>query len=200
MNFHLQFPIAPFSNKIKYADEVLFLGSCFAENIGETMQHYKFNVKINPHGVLYNPSSISLALRGYIENKVMQEQELFFANDCWNSWEHHSRFSNVDKKNCLDIINQSVSAAHQTIKSAEWIFITFGSANVYRRKETGETVGNCHKIPQKEFTKQLLTVDEIIVDYKHLLEELKQLNPKIKIVFTVSPVRYIFLMVLWKIR
>ncbi len=191
MNFHLQFPISPFPEKIKYSQNFLFLGSCFAENIGDTLQAYKFNVKINPHGVLYNPLSISVALRRYIENKVMQEQELFFANECWNSWEHHSRFSNTDKQNCLNGINTSISSAHEEIKSSEWLFVTFGSAYAYRRKETSKLVGNCHKIPQKEFTKQLLTANEIILDYNMLLKELWHINPKLKIVFTVSPVRYI---------
>ena len=190
MNFHLQFPITPFPEKINYAHPFLFLGSCFAENIGETMQHYKFNVKINPHGVLYNPSSIAVALRRYIENKGMQESELFFANDCWNSWEHHSRFSNTDKQNCLLEINQHIFSSHELIKNAEWLFITFGSAFIYKRNETNDLVGNCHKIPQKEFTKQLLTVAEIVSDYNKLIEELKQINTKLKIVFTVSPVRY----------
>lgn len=190
MNFHLQFPIPSFPEKIKYSQQFLFFGSCFAENIGETMQDYKFNVKINPHGVLYNPLSITVALRRYMENKEMQENNLFFANDCWNSWEHHSRFSNTDKQNCINEINSSISSAHEVLKNAEWLFITFGSAFVYKRKDTGELVGNCHKIPQKEFTKYLLTANEIILDYNNLINQLRQINPKLKIVFTVSPVRY----------
>ncbi|OFY85023.1 MAG: hypothetical protein A3F72_04555 [Bacteroidetes bacterium RIFCSPLOWO2_12_FULL_35_15] len=190
MNFHLQFPITPFPEKIKYSQPFLFLGSCFAENIGETMQDYKFNVKINPHGVLYNPLSITVALRRYMENKEMQENDLFFANDCWNSWEHHSRFSNISKQDCLEEINQNISTTHEDLKKVEWLFITFGSAFVYKRKDTGGLVGNCHKIPQKEFTKHLLTTNEIIVDYNNLIKEVHLINPKLKIVFTISPVRY----------
>ena len=189
MNFHLQFPIPPFSEKINYSQKFLFLGSCFAENIGETMTRYKFNAEINPHGVLYNPASIAVALRRYAENKKMDSSELFFANECWNSWEHHSRFSKTNKEICLTEINNSISSAHQKIKNAEWLFITFGSAYVYKRQ--GELVGNCHKFPQKEFVKSLMSAQVIVADYTLLIQELKKINKDLKIVFTISPVRYI---------
>ena len=189
MNFHLQFPIPAFSEKINYSDKFLLMGSCFAENIGETMQRYKFDTIINPHGVLYNPTSIAVALRRYVENKKMQESDLFFANECWNSFEHHSRFSDTDREKCLSGINNSIASANLQIKNGEWLFITFGSAFVYKRN--GQLVGNCHKLPQKEFTKQLLSTLEIVEDYSALISELKKINKNLNIVFTVSPVRYV---------
>ena len=191
MKFHLTFPIPEFEQKINYTNKFLFVGSCFTENIGETMQLYKFNVKINPNGILFNPESIAVALRRYIDNKPMEENELFFANECWNSWEHHSRFSGADKLTVLTSINNSISSAHDFIKQTDWLFITFGSAFVYKRNSTGELVGNCHKVPQKEFTKQILTISEIVDDYKILIRQLKALNNKLKIIFTISPVRHI---------
>jgi GSCFA family len=191
MNFHLNFPIPAFSEKINYSNKFLFMGSCFAENIGQTMENYKFNVLINPNGVLYNPASITIALSRIIDNKTMNDSQLVFANDCWNSWEHHSRFSKPDKVQCLTEINNSITKAHQTLKQTEWLFITFGSAFVYQLNSTGELVGNCHKIPQKEFTKKLLTVAEITSDYTKLLKDLIAINNNLKVVFTVSPVRYI---------
>lgn len=191
MKFHLNFTIPPFEQKINYAHKFLFVGSCFTENIGEIMQLHKFNVKINPNGVLYNPASMAVALRSYIDNKTIEENELFYANECWNSREHHSRFSNTDKQTCLTTINNSISSAHDFIKQTDWLFITFGSAFVYKRNDTGELVGNCHKVPQKEFTKYMLTVDEIVADYKILIQQLKALNTNLKIIFTISPVRHI---------
>jgi hypothetical protein len=189
MNLYLQFPVQPISEKINFAQQFLFLGSCFAENIGETMQRYKFNVEINPHGVLYNPASIAVALRRYAENKKMESTELFFANECWNSWEHHSRFSNTNKEICLAVINNSISSSHDKIKNTDWLFITFGSAFIYKRNE--QLVGNCHKQPQKEFAKSLMRTQEIVADYKLLIQELKKINKNLKIVFTISPVRYV---------
>jgi hypothetical protein len=189
MDFHLQFPIPSFPQKINYEHKFLFIGSCFAENIGETMQRYKFDLDINPHGVLYNPASIAVALRRYMKIDFVTENELFFANDCWNSWEHHSRFSNPDKQKCLSEINKNISDAHVSLKNAEWLFITFGSSFAYTK--SGKLVGNCHKQSQKEFSKKLLSTSEIIEEYKPLISELRKLNPKLKIVFTISPVRYI---------
>ncbi len=189
MNFHLQFPIPSFPQKINYSHSSLFIGSCFAENIGELMKDYKFNTQINPHGILYNPSSIAIALRRYMKIDFVTENELFFANDCWNSWEHHSRFSNPDKQKCLLEINKNISDAHVSLKNTEWLFITFGSAFAYTK--SGKLVGNCHKQPQKEFSKQLLNTSEIVEEYKFLISELRKFNSKLKIVFTISPVRYV---------
>lgn len=191
MNFHLTFPVTALKHKIDYSQRLLFIGSCFAENMAETMRQYKFNVKQNPHGVLYNPASMAVALRRYIDNNAIQEHELFFANECWNSWEHHSRFSNTDKQTCLIEINNNIETAHNFIKQADWLFITFGSAFIYKINETGQLVGNCHKVPQKEFTKSLLNTNEIVANYQLLIQQLKAINNKLKIIFTVSPVRYI---------
>jgi hypothetical protein len=191
MNLQLPFSITPFTNKISYSQKLFFIGSCFAENIGETMDKYKFNTLINPNGVLYNPASIAVTIRRVVDNKLLEEKELFFANECWNSWEHHSRFSNPIKSTCLNEINHRISLAHDFIKQAEWLFITVGSAYYYTQSGSNTLVGNCHKIPQKEFTKHLLTANEIVDDYNQLFQQLKQVNPKLKIIFTVSPVRYI---------
>lgn len=189
MNFHLQFPTIPCVEKLNYSQSSFFMGSCFAENIGDTMQQFKFKTIVNPHGILYNPLSIAVALRRYMKSDFVTESELFFANDCWNSWEHHSRFSNPDQQNCLLEINKNISDAHVSLKNAEWLFITFGSAFVYRKNN--KLVSNCHKQPQKEFLKQLLNPSEIIDAYTSLMMELKKFNPKLKIVFTISPVRYV---------
>ena len=189
MQFHLPFSIPAFSEKINYSDKMLLMGSCFAENIGDTLNRYKFDVTINPHGVLYNPSSIAVALRSYVENKKLQEADLFYANETWSSKDHHSRFSNTNQQTCLTEINDAISGGHQQIKNVEWLFITFGSSFIYKRN--GQLVGNCHKLPQKEFVKSMLTSAEIIEDYRSLIQELKKINKNLKIVFTVSPVRYV---------
>jgi len=191
MDFHLTFSIPLFKEKINYAHRSLFIGSCFAENIGELMQHYKFNGLVNPNGILYNPLSIADSLNRIIENKEVKESELFFANECWNSWEFHSKLSNPDKQTCLSTINNNISNAHHFLKQSDWLFITLGPSFVYKQKSTNTVVGNCHKIPQQEFTKHLLTVDEIVHSLSALTEKLNVFNPGLKIVFTVSPVRYI---------
>lgn len=191
MNFNLSFPIKKLADEINYSDQLFFMGSCFTESIGTLTQQYKFNSIINPHGVLYNPSALATALNRYINNTPLNEAELFYANDCWNSWEHHSRYSTPEKTSCLNTINEHISNAHEQLKKTEWLFITFGSAFVYSLNNSNKHVGNCHKVPQKEFSKTMLTVTEITSEYNLLLKQLKAINTNLKVVFTVSPVRYV---------
>lgn len=191
MNFHLEFPISAFKDKISYEDKILMMGSCFSENIGERMKKFKLDADINPNGILYNPAAINTALKRYINNKILVEKDLFYANETWNSWEHHSKFSNPDKQICLDEINNKIEASHLRLKEGKWLFITFGSAFAYKNNNEKIVVGNCHKIPQKEFTKSLLSVESIVEEYSLLFEQMKIFNPSLNVVFTISPVRYI---------
>lgn len=191
MNFHLNFKADAFADKLSYGQRSLFIGSCFAENIGEKMQEHKFNCLINPHGVLYNPISIAQALRRYLNDASLKDEDLFYAHEQWNSWEHHSRYSHADKEQCITRINHEISEAHTYLKEVQWLFITFGSSFVYKRKDNGNYVGNCHKVPAAQFEKELLTSEDIVKEYNDLILQLKKFNPNLKIVFTVSPVRYI---------
>lgn len=191
MDFFLPVPFVPFKEKINYRQSLLFIGSCFAENIGERMEKYKFKTFTNPNGIVYNPSSIAIALRNISLNKKIKKDELFFANEHWNSWEHHSYYSHPNKGLMPQSINEDTLAAYQILKNGDWLSITFGSAFYYKRKDSGRIVANCHKQAQKEFTKHLLNVDEIVKEYSDLFEQLKILNTNLKVVFTISPVRYI---------
>jgi hypothetical protein len=169
----------------------MFIGSCFAENIGEKFSDAKFSSIINPHGILYDPLSLSRSLKSYLNNTQVQENDLFFSNETWHSWDHHSKFSDPDRSRCLGNINASISSAHAHIKDAKWVFITFGSAFFYALKDRNIPVGNCHKVPQKEFDKSLIKTETIIKEYNKLISEIRSLSASLNIVFTVSPVRYI---------
>lgn len=191
MNFHLNLQPTPFPKKLAYSEALLFIGSCFAENMALRMQTHKFDVLLNPHGVLYNPDSIATATHYYLLNKPYTEQDLFFSNGCHHSWDHHSRFSAPSEAVCLAAINEQVEKAHIALRNAGWLFITLGSAYAYRYKQNGKRVGNCHKQPNQEFVKELLTVDELLITYRELITDLQKFNSRLKIVFTISPVRYI---------
>src|SRR6202008_870813 len=164
MDFKLNFPIASFPQKVSYKDKIVLLGSCFAENIGECLVRNKFSAIQNPHGIIYNPLNSVSGIEEYISNKTYTEKDLFFANDRWNSFNHHSRFSDTDKEICLQRINSSIVEAHEHLKEAKWLMITFGSAFIYKNKEGG-IVANCHKLPQKEFSKELISTEEIVTSF-----------------------------------
>lgn len=190
MDFRLEFTPKPFDAKISHRHNLLLIGSCFTEQIGTKLANHKFAVLDNPNGILFNPTSISKSIASYIDNKQYTEADLFYQNECWNSWEHHSRFSHPDKKVCLEVINESQSKAHEFLKQANWLLITLGSAFVYEL-ENKEVVANCHKVPTDKFNKRLLPEDEIFADLQKMIEKAVAFNPELRIIFTISPVRHL---------
>ncbi len=190
MDFHLEFTPKPFDVKINHQQNLLLIGSCFTEQIGTKLSNHKFAVLDNPNGILFNPSSIAKSISSYINNKQYTEADLFYQNECWNSWEHHSRFSHPDKKICLAAINGSQNTAHDFLKKADWLLITLGSAFVYQL-ENNKVVANCHKVPTDKFVKRLLSADEIFADLQSMIENAVTFNQGLKIIFTISPVRHL---------
>ncbi|MES2430831.1 MAG: GSCFA domain-containing protein [Bacteroidota bacterium] len=189
MDFHLEFTPKHFETKIRHQDKLMLIGSCFTENIGTKLKQLKFSVLENSNGILFNPISITRSIDSYIANKQYSEADLFYANESWNSWEHHSRFSHPDKITCLHDINQSQQQAHDFIKQADWLLLTLGSAFVYEL-ENKNVVANCHKIPTDKFTKRLLSSAEIVEALKTSIENVLSVNANAKIIFTISPVRH----------
>jgi hypothetical protein len=191
MEFFLPFQIQSFPFKISYTDKILFIGSCFSQEIGNKLGELKFNILQNPNGILYDPVSISDAILSYIENKKSTEENLFEMIGIWHSWNHHSVFSGENKNQVLDKINVSQSIAHSFLKDAEYFFITFGTSFNYQLKTNNQNVANCHKAPADFFTKNLLPVEEIKHCLLNLITVLRVFNPSIKIIFTISPVKHI---------
>ncbi|MBW7892776.1 MAG: GSCFA domain-containing protein [Chitinophagaceae bacterium] len=200
--FRLALHIPPFSQKIHHRHRVMLMGSCFTEHMSKQLSLYKFPVLENPNGILFNPVSVSRSIITYIENKKYTEEELFYFNELWHSWDHHSRYSHPDKAAALNLINQSQADAHEYLQQADWLIITLGSAFVYEGLETaaglfqaekrrGTVVANCHKVPANQFRKRLLSMQEVLSALDHLRYRLLQFNPGIKFIYTISPVRHI---------
>ncbi|MFN8243127.1 MAG: GSCFA domain-containing protein [Ferruginibacter sp.] len=190
MDFHLSFTPRPFDTRINLRHQLLLTGSCFTEQIGQKLAQHKFRILDNPNGILFNPVSITRSLLSYISPKEYTAGDLFYQNECWNSWEHHSRFSHPDPAVCLRLINSSQQAAHAFLKEADWLLITLGSAFVYERAG-GEVVANCHKVPTDKFHKRLLGAEEVTGQLHDLQEQLLRFNPGLKIIYTISPVRHL---------
>ncbi|TLX76161.1 GSCFA domain protein [Labilibacter sediminis] len=189
-SFRTEIEVKENSYKIEYDTKVMFLGSCFATNIGQKFKESKLQAMVNPFGVIYNPVSVANTLRSIIQNKQYTESEIHFKNDHWHSFHHHSSFSHQSKDSCLQNINTNNQKAHNYLKETKFLFITFGTAWVYQWIENNQIVSNCHKYPAKVFNRFMLNPNEIINTYKKLLTELLVFNPQIKIIFTVSPVRH----------
>ena len=193
MNFKLNFEIQAPETKINIRQNLLMMGSCFAENIGDKLLEHKFNTLVNPNGILFNPINIFDALKSYQEEKIYSENDLFLHDELWYSWQRHGMFASIDKQAALKKINDSQRQAFSQIKKVDTLILTFGSAYVYELKETKQIVSNCHKVPQKNFNKRLLTVNEIVDAFNKsnvLNLPTGQAGLKSKIILTVSPVRY----------
>lgn len=191
MEFRTNVDITLNTSPINHDSKLLLMGSCFAESIGNLLVHSKFNCDVNPFGILYNPQSIATALKQIIEGKFYQENELFSYHSQYHSYMHHGSFSNSNSRKCIEFINNRLSKAHLLLPKIDYLFLTFGTAWVYNLKATGEVVSNCHKVPAKEFVRRRLSVQEITDRYKVVVQILVSLNPNIKFVFTVSPIRHI---------
>ena len=176
---------------IIYTDNILLIGSCFTEHISDRLQQHRFRVLSNHHGILFNPLSVADSLDSYIDGKQYGADELFLLNELWNSWDHHTRFSNTDKGAALNGINESQSAAASFIKTADCVIITLGSAFQYYLKDGGKPVANNHRAPAQWFEKRLLSVDEIVRALSSTLAKLFAANPFVQVLFTISPVRHI---------
>lgn len=191
MQFLLQPDIKPFPASITYTDNILLIGSCFTEHISERLVQHKFKVCSNPHGILFNPLSVADSLDRYVSGNEYGEGDLFYLNELWNSWAHHTRFSHTDKAQALQLINQSLQEASGCIKKAKWVIITLGSAFQYYLKEHNQPVANNHRAPGQWFEKRLLATDVIRQRLQQSLDTILQINPSVNFIFTISPVRHI---------
>lgn len=190
MDFRTIIPISPFENQIKHSHQLMMIGSCFTESIGERLQQAKFNVDINPFGIQYNPLSVASTLERLITKQKFTSNDIFQQGDQWHSFSHHSCFSGNTQDACLQTINLRLKQSTANLQQTDYLFITFGTAWVYELTETGQLVSNCHKLPDTHFTRRRLTVEEIVAKYKELIEQLNAQQPTLKIVFTVSPIRH----------
>ena len=204
-------PTMPFG--IDFSTGIVSLGSCFSDEIGTRLRDGGFHVEQNPFGTLYNPASIASALRRMMYDKEIGEEDLVEHEGLWHSWYHHGSFSRTTKEACLEACNSRLHQAHEALKEARLLMITFGTAWVYGLVDkmdvdklkcspdsvstyqhinvSTHVVANCHKLPQNNFVRRKMSVEDIVTLWRPLLEELHASFPELKVLFTVSPIRHI---------
>ncbi|HNB82583.1 MAG TPA: GSCFA domain-containing protein [Chitinophagaceae bacterium] len=191
MKFQVDIQVPEPETKIAHHHKLALYGSCFTEHMGRFLSRNKFGNLENSHGIMFNPLSICKSLNDCVQQKTYTPNDLFYLNECWNSWHHHSDFSDPDPQEALHRINSSIRAHHLFLKKADWILITLGSAFAYYHEEEQFIVGNNHRAPANQFRKELLTVDDMLDALLKTKQQLIQFNPNLKIIFTISPVRHI---------
>lgn len=191
MQFTTKISIPKSDHQIDYNSKILSLGSCFAVNIGDKFDYFKFQNTTNPFGILFHPLAIKKLIDFAVSQKNFTPEDLFFHNERWHCFDAHSDLSNPNKDELLQNLNEILKSTYQQIAESTHIIITYGTSWVYRNIETNKIVANCHKVPQKQFVKELLSAETIKKSIKTTLDLIQKINPNVTIILTISPVRHL---------
>ncbi|WP_179336079.1 GSCFA domain-containing protein [Winogradskyella costae] len=192
MNLQTQIPLKlQKHNQIDYISKVLLLGSCFSENISEKFNYFKFQSIVNPFGILFHPLAIEHLITRAINKDYYSEDDLYFHNEQWFCLDAHSKLNKTSKDELLSVLNSQIDETHNNLVNTSHVIITLGTSWVYRHIESDNVVANCHKLPQKQFLKELLAVDTITESLQAIIALVRSVNPEVSFLFTVSPVRHL---------
>lgn len=191
IRYSLDLEINKSKKQLNYNDSIQFLGSCFSDHIAKQLKLAGFKVADSVNGVVFNPISLADPLIRLIHPQPYTEDFICFNNGLYFSDFHHGVFASSDKSILLNEINRNQSEFETRLAQCKFLFITFGSAYVYKRVENNRLVANCHKQASNSFNKELLTVNEIVDFYKPILHYLEEKFPELNVVFTVSPVKHL---------
>ena len=190
MEFRTAIRVNPVEKSIDFNSGVALFGSCFSENIAKKIAHFQIPYFSNSHGILFNPLAIEGAIMDDTQKKRYTENDLVCHEGIWLSLNHHSCYSGTKKTELLDLINRSVEAGNAFLKRSTHLIISLGTAWIYTYQNK-TIVANCHKIPQREFEKSLLSVEEITDSLTRIILNIRDFNPGLEIIFTLSPVRHL---------
>ncbi|PJJ09258.1 GSCFA family protein [Flavobacterium sp. 1] len=191
MQFTTPIPIPKNSYPIDYNSKIVSLGSCFVENMGDKFQYFKFQNETNPFGIIFNPVSIERIIDRVVNDALFTEQDVFFHNERWHCFEVHSDLSHSSSEELLVNLNKILVETKKQLQKATHVIITYGTSWVYRNIKKDSIVANCHKVPQKQFDKELLSVSIIQENIENTINLIQSINPNCKFIFTVSPVRHL---------
>ena len=191
MQFRTPIPIKRSNCPIDYNSKIMSFGSCFAVNMAEKLDYFKFQNSCNPFGILFHPLAIENLIYFAVYGKQFTENDIFFHNELWHCFDVHSDLSNSNKEDLLVSLNKKIKSTNQHLTESTRFIITYGTSWIYRNIENDSIVANCHKVPQKHFKKKLLTVEEIKESIANTIKLIHSVNPDCSIIFTVSPVRHI---------
>ncbi len=191
MKFRTEIKCSKASRQINHNSQIVLIGSCFSEHMVNKFDYFKFNHYSNPFGILFNPMAIQTAVDHCVSKSYYTENNLIHEGDTWLSLNHHSKFNHQKRETVLTEINTQINNGHEALKKATHVIITLGTSWIYQWIETGQTVGNCHKISQKKFSKTMLSVKEVSNSLTNIINAIRTINRDVSMIFTLSPVRHL---------
>ena len=189
--FRTEFKSTPSPWKINHADRMFCIGSCFAEHLHMRFKAGGFHSACNPCGIVYNPLSIGFQISRILDGPAWNEQDLIFDRGLFHGLHHHGSYSSTRMEDCLSRMNDSFREARDWFERLDVLVLTLGSSIWYKHKASGQAVANCHKIPANEFERRFMSVEEVVQSVESWLPLLTRKRPGIKVLLTVSPVRYL---------
>ena len=188
MLFRTEINITPLTQTVSYGDGILFLGSCFADEIGSICRGLGFNALVNPFGVLYNPSSIAQSIERLQKGTPFTYDDVIeVGGEFFCTFSHNTDFWCSSEEALLEKVNTHLAEAHTRFYQTKWVVVSLGTSWVFRDKITGGVVSNCHKLPANRFERVFLSTDQSVTIMNKLLEAF----PDKQFIFTVSPLRHL---------
>ena len=188
MILQTEIKIQPLEQTIRYGDGLLFLGSCFADEVGSLCRGLGFDAMVNPFGVLYNPASITQSVERLDSGKPFCHEDVIGVGEGqYCTFSHNTAFWNRSEEDLLEQVNQSLAESHACFVKSKWIILSLGTSWVFQDKETQDVVSNCHKLPAARFERVFLSVEQSV----QYLSEIVQQHPEKRFIFTVSPLRHL---------
>ncbi|NND51117.1 MAG: GSCFA domain-containing protein [Flavobacteriaceae bacterium] len=178
-------------DQIDYNSKLLLLGSCFAESIGEKLNYCKFQSLVNPFGILFHPLAIEKLILNALNDYQYTKADLENHQGIYNCFDAHSKLSSTSESQILSDLNENIQITKKWILNSSHLVITLGTAWTYRHIESDVVVANCHKMPQKQFIKELVSVDDLTQSLSAILSLVRSVNPDCRFIFTVSPIRHL---------
>ncbi|MEM6726587.1 MAG: GSCFA domain-containing protein [Bacteroidota bacterium] len=191
MSFRTELHLSPSGHPFDYGHRILAIGSCFVENIGQRLIDGKFDGLLNPFGISYNPIVLARQLDYFSGRLEFPADDFFVHQDEWHHFDLHGKWNDPDLAEIGKRLSSTIDRASEQVQEADWLILTLGTAHVFHHLESDQIVNNCHRLPGQQFERRLLSVSEMNTALSKSLEAILQVNPKIQVILTVSPVRYL---------
>lgn len=191
MDFRTELNVPAARWSLDIGDRVVTMGSCFAQSMGQRFLSNKFESVVNPFGTTYHPLAIHRLLTYSIFQEYPAPHTYLNHQDTAFNYDVHSSLSATKREDLELNLHDRISSVHYALKDCRVLLLTYGTAWLYERTDTGEQVANCHRMPASMFSKRLTSIGEITDSFRKTLNALMSLNPTVKIILTLSPVRHI---------